>query len=55
VRKKTVVNYLVQFFKVKKVAAGTGVAGAGAARRYDAGVKTTTATVNKVFRPSSNK
>jgi hypothetical protein len=24
-------------------------------RRYDAGVKTTTATVNKVFRPSSNK
>lgn len=25
------------------------------ARRYDAGVKTTTATVNKVFRPSSDK
>ena len=25
------------------------------ARRYDAGVKTTTATVNKVYRPSSDK
>lgn len=25
------------------------------ARRYDAGVKTTTATVNKLYRPSSDK